>query len=385
MSTPRTEAGVQVAGLETSFGSETVLRDVDLTVEPGEFCVLIGPSGSGKSTVLKCIAGLLDVDDGRILVDGTDITDAPVNQRDMGFVFQDFEETLFPHMTVAENVSFGLQQSDQAYSAADIESRVSEMLELLAISETRDDTPEELSGGQQQRVELARHLVRECDVMLLDDPLADLDYKLQKRMELELRRIHADSGGTYLYVTHNQDQALSLADKLVVINDGQIEQTGTPTEVYENPTNAFVGRFVGDSNLFETNVADVSGTDVIAETPIGQIDARAGHDGIEAGGEGVVLIRPENVLLGDDATEATNRFEATVENRIYTGERTEFFASVAVDGTEQTVQSIYSGNVTLDGLTPGSSVQIGWNRADTVCYSQLSSTGEVTVEELEEL
>ncbi|PSP99892.1 ABC transporter ATP-binding protein, partial [Halobacteriales archaeon QS_5_70_17] len=123
---------------------------------------------------------------------------------------------------VAENVSFGLQQSDQAYSAADIESRVSEMLELLAISETRDDTPEELSGGQQQRVELARHLVRGCDVMLLDDPLADLDYKLQKRMELELRRIHAHSGGTYLYVTHNQDQALSLADKLVVINDGQI-------------------------------------------------------------------------------------------------------------------------------------------------------------------
>lgn len=385
MSTQKTTPGIQVSGLVKSFGRETVLRDVDLTVEPGEFCILIGPSGSGKSSVLKSIAGLIEPDAGQVLIDGEDVADTPVAERDLGFVFQEFEETLFPHMTVAENVAFGLEESDDDYSSGEIDERVDEMLDLLAISETREDRPEALSGGQQQRVELARQLVRDCEVMLLDDPLADLDYKLQKRMELELRRLHAETGGTYLYVTHNQEQALTLADKLVVINDGRIEQVGTPTAVYENPANAYVGRFVGDSNLFEARVTDVGDAGIDTETSIGDVAARPGHDGLAAEDDGVVLVRPENVALGDDATDLANHVVGRPEDRIYTGERTEFIVSVDADGGERTVQSIYPGNVTFEDLQAGDTVDLGWRRADAAAFTRLSTSGEVTVDQLRRL
>ena len=376
-------AGIRIEGLEKSFGSEQVVQEFDLTVEPGEFCVLIGPSGSGKSTVLKCIAGLFEPDGGRILVDGDDVTATPVNERGMGFVFQEFDETLFPHMTVGENVAFGLRQDDRDYSVAEREERIAEILELLAIPETRDDTPDELSGGQQQRVELARQLVRECEVMLFDDPLADLDYKLQKRMELELRRLHADVGGTYLYVTHNQDQALKLADKVVVIRDGRIEQVGPPLEVYEQPANAYVGRFVGDNNLLTARVVDPGedGT-ATAETPVGTVTARAGNE-LDAGTEGVILVRPEDIALGADANDVTNQFTAHPRDRTYTGEMTEFvFAVEGTDG-EHEVQVIYPGNVRTEAFRTAEGVPLGWEATDAVCFSRLSASGETSVEDLQ--
>jgi ABC-type Fe3+/spermidine/putrescine transport system ATPase subunit len=188
------ESVISVTSLEKSFANEQVLRGIDFTVDDGEFCVVVGPSGSGKSTLLKCIAGLVEFDRGSISLDGRDVGALSVPERNIGFVFQDFEERLFPHMTVAENVAFGLRQAGA--SETEIETKTDEMLALLSIGETRDSFPSELSGGQQQRVELARQLVRECDVMLLDDPLADLDYKLQKRMELEMRQIHEELGSS---------------------------------------------------------------------------------------------------------------------------------------------------------------------------------------------
>jgi len=381
-----TAAGIRIEGLTKSFGEDEVLSGFDLTVDPGEFCVLIGPSGSGKSTVLKCIAGLFEPDEGRILADGTDITATPVSEREMGFVFQEFDETLFPHMTVAENVEFGLRQSSHDYSASERDERVSDILELLAISETRTDTPGELSGGQQQRVELARQLVRECEIMLFDDPLADLDYKLQKRMELELRRFHADIGGTYVYVTHNQEQALKLADKLVVINDGRIEQVEPPVEVYEQPANAYVGRFVGDSNLLEARVVE-AGTDgtILAETPIGTVSARAGNDGLGAGTEGVILVRPENVTLGETAETLTNRFAARIRDRTYTGELTEFVFEVGTDDGDREIQVLYPGNVGTETFRTAGQFSLGWEASDAVCFSQLNETGETTVDDLKRL
>lgn len=381
-------SGIWIEGLTKSFGSETVLRDFELTVDPGEFCVLIGPSGSGKSTVLKCIAGLFEPDSGRILVDGEEITATPVSERGMGFVFQEFDETLFPHMTVAENVEFGLRHSDREYPPDEREKRVSDVLELLAISDTRADTPEELSGGQQQRVELARQLVRDCEIMLFDDPLADLDYKLQKRMELELRRFHADIGGTYIYVTHNQDQALKLADKLVVMNDGQLEQVGPPVEVYERPANAYVGRFVGDSNLLEARVTEPGedGT-VIAETPVGTVTARAGNEGLAAGSEGVILVRPEAIALGREAEtgETDNRFTARAMDRTYTGEMTEFIFGVEGGDDEHELQVIYPGNVRSEQFHTEGAVPLGWAASDAVCFSRLSATGETSVNDLTRL
>lgn len=386
MSSKRSMAGIRVSGLEKTFDRERVLNGVDLSVEPGEFCILVGPSGSGKSTVLKAIAGLVEPDGGQIQIGGRDVADVPVNQRNLGFVFQEFEETLFPHMTVAENVAFGLEQAPENYSSSEIESRVNDMLELLAIDETREDTPDELSGGQQQRVELARQLVRDCDVMLLDDPLADLDYKLQKRMELELRRLHAESGGTYLYVTHNQEQALTLADTLVVVNEGRVEQAGTPTEVYERPANAYVGRFIGDSTLFKARFVNANGDAVTAETPVGTLDAKAAHDGIETGTEGVVLVRPEDVALGTDADDCVNRFVGRPQDRIYTGEQTEFLVTIDSEDGEQTVQSRYPGNVSIEEVTLSDgdtdTVSVGWDASEAAAFTRLSAGGETTVDDL---
>ena len=375
------ETAISVTSLRKSFANEEVLRGIDLTIEDGEFCVVVGPSGSGKSTLLKCIAGLLDFDEGTVSLNGEDVSGVPVRERGLGFVFQDFEERLFPHMSVRSNVAFGLEQDEEDLSEAEINERIDEMLDLLAIPETADDIPSSLSGGQQQRVELARQLVRRCDVMLLDDPLADLDYKLQKRMELEMRSIHADLGSTFVYVTHNQDQALKLADKLVVMNQGMLEQVGTPDEVYANPETAFVGRFVGDSNPLLGNVVDDDGETMTVETTTGEIRADPRYDIPAEGTEVIVLARPENMKLGSKAEDCDNTFPATLKGRTYTGEYTEF--TVGVEGATEDFQIIQSGNVPMEAVDETTTV--GWNSDDGVAHERLSVSDTVTVGDLLEV
>jgi ABC-type Fe3+/spermidine/putrescine transport system ATPase subunit len=376
---------IDVEALEKSLRGSQVLHGIDLSIDPGEFCVVVGPSGCGKSTLLKCIAGLLDIERGRVFVGDEDVTDAPVEQRDMGFVFQEFEEALFPHMTVAENVAFGLRQSDRDHSSREIDRQVDEMLDLLAISEIEHDEPGELSGGQQQRVELARQLVRECEVVLLDDPLADLDYKLQKRMELELRRIHAATEGTFVYVTHDQDQALKLADTLVVMNQGRIEQAGSPEEVYERPRNAFVGRFIGDTNLLNGRILDRDGETVAVETPVGEFTALPGNADLDPEADVVLLIRPETIALGEAATHETNTLEARFEDRTYTGEMTEF--ALSVDGSDGRVsfRVLRPGNVSLDGAYSGDRVAMGLSPADAICFDRVSVIETETIDDFETL
>lgn len=377
-----TQWAISVDSLSKSFGREQVVRSIDLTVEDGEFCVIIGPSGCGKSTLLKCIAGLLDFETGQVMLDGTDVRDIPVKDANIGFVFQEFEDTLFPHKTVGENVAFGLQQQ-QSVTATEIENRVDEMLELLAISETKDNVPTELSGGQQQRVELARHLVRDCEIVLLDDPLADLDYKLQKQMELDLRRIHSESESTFVYVTHNQEQALKLGDRLVVMNRGQLEQIGSPLEVYEQPRTAFVGRFVGDSNVLRGQLVGANEDAVTVETPIGTFTATAQTDS-DLPSESVVLIRPERIALGSAAANSETTIEATLEGRTYTGEVTEFTVGVpATDGTRVAFEVVQPGESTIGGV--GSEIHIGWNASDAMYFERLSVTEAVTIEDIEEI
>lgn len=372
-------SAIAVESLSKSFPGEDVLQDVSLDVNQGEFCVVVGPSGCGKSTLLKCIAGLFDYE-GSIRLDGTNARDIPVADREIGFVFQEFEETLFPHMTVAENVAFGLEQ--QEVPEAEIDDRVDQMLELLAIPQTAEDYPDQLSGGQQQRVELARQLVRECDVMLLDDPLADLDYKLQKRMELEMRRLHDSLGSAFVYVTHNQDQALKLADKLVVMNDGRIEQVGPASDVYHEPETAYAGRFVGDSTLLTVESVEVADGSLTAETPVGSIVATTnGADSSAAGRDAVMLVRPENIAIGPGASDRTNHFIGTLRGRTYTGEFTEF--TVAVEGFSRAFQVIEPGNRQIG--TVGEEVTIGWHAADALYLDTLSVTDRVSVEELQQL
>lgn len=373
-------SAIAVDSLRKSFANEEVLRGISLDIDHGEFCVIVGPSGSGKSTLLNCIAGLVEFDSGTITIDGRDISNVPPEDREIGFVFQDFEERLFPHMSVWENVAFGLKHSDENLSEAEIDQRITETLELLAISDLKDDRPAELSGGQQQRVELARQIVRRCDVMLLDDPLADLDYKLQKRMELEMRRIHEDLDSTFIYVTHNQDQALKLADILVVMNLGMIEQIGTPDEIYSNPATAFVGRFIGDSNAILGRVTADADGQVVLDTDAGEILSVPRDTIPKEGSETVVLIRPEAAVIGNEASERDNTLDVEIVDRNFTGERTEF--TVVAKGVNE-LQIRMPGDVPMAAFE--TQTQIGWDAADGVCFDQLSVAETLGIDDILEV
>lgn len=373
---------VSISNLSKRFSNEAVLQDISLEIENGELCVVMGPSGSGKSTLLQSIAGLTDYRSGRIEFGGTPAETVPVEERNLGYVFQEFEDTLFPHKTVRENILFGLDQQETDYSAAAVENRIDEMLDLLVISETRDNLPTELSGGQQQRVELARQLVRECDIMLLDDPLADLDYKLQKRMELEIRRLHAEMDSTYLYVTHNQDQALKLADKLVILNNGRIEQVGTPEEVYHDPASAFVGQFVGDSNTFAAVTTTHDDGTATVEAEIGEMEATIQGDEPDSGQRSLTIVRPENVTIGKEAADCDNTYQATFLDWTYMGKETEYVFEV---GNLKTLQVVKDGMPTMSDEDLDSAVTIGWDREDTLCFGRLSSQPTATIDDLIEV
>lgn len=373
-------ADVNVRSLGVSFRNEQVLRDINLEIENGEFCVIVGPSGCGKSTLLQSIAGLTTPDTGNINLSGQDAAGMSPQDRNLGYVFQEFEDTLFPHMTVGENVAFGVRQQEEDIDEDSLQAEIDELLDMLAIGHTKDDPPSELSGGQQQRVELARQLIRETDIMLLDDPLADLDYKLQKQMELEVRQIQNNLGSTFVYVTHNQDQALKLADKLVVMNRGTIEQIGTPDEVYHEPKTAFVGRFVGDSNAMTGTIEDGTENRITAQTPIGSI-AATNQNGASKGDNGIILIRPRNVTLGDEATACDNVFDATILGSTYMGEETEIVLNV--DGFEDEFYATSPGKVDTD--TFDETLDIGFDAEDVQFFDNYSVTNTVTTEDILEL
>ena len=240
-------AAVHVAGLRKRYGDVVALTDTDLTVRSGEFFTLLGPSGSGKTTLLRLIAGFERPDGGRVELGGRDVTRVPPYARDVNTVFQDY--ALFPHMTVAENIGYGLQVRHVPRAAR--RERVARALEMVRLPGLGKRKPSQLSGGQRQRVALARAIVNEPQVLLLDEPLGALDLKLRQEMQLELLRVQREVGITFVYVTHDQEEALTMSDRIAVLNHGRIEQIGTPIEVYERPRTAFVAGFIGVSNLIE--------------------------------------------------------------------------------------------------------------------------------------
>ncbi len=239
-------AELHVDHVSTSLGGRPVLCDVEFRVADGEFAALLGPSGSGKTTILRTIAGFLDPDEGRVTVDGVDLAGRPVHRRNMGIVFQSY--ALFPHLSVRGNVAFGLKM--RGAKRADADAAVREVLELVDITELAARKPDELSGGQQQRVALARALVIRPTLLLLDEPLSALDRKIRLELQGELRRVQRQTGITTIIVTHDQEEALSLADRLLVLDEGRIRQTGTPQDVYLHPEDGFVAGFLGASNLW---------------------------------------------------------------------------------------------------------------------------------------
>jgi putative spermidine/putrescine transport system ATP-binding protein len=283
----REGATVQLVGVTKAFSGQLALTGVDLTLKPGEFVALLGPSGCGKTTVLRTLAGLEQVTEGRILIDGEDVADTPVNKRDIGMVFQSY--SLFPHMTALQNVEFGLQM--RKVDAASRRRRANESLEMVGLGELGSRYAHQLSGGQQQRVALARALVTRPRVLLLDEPLSALDAKVRVQLRDEIRRIQTDLGITTLFVTHDQEEALAVADRVAVMNAGNIEQIGTPEELYLAPATPFVADFIGLSNLLDGELDTDTGTIAIYGHEVSALGA--GH----AGGPVTAYVRPEDIEL----------------------------------------------------------------------------------------
>ncbi len=286
-------ATVELEAVEKHYGSHRALAGLSLRIEPGEFVSLLGPSGCGKTTALRALAGLEAIDSGAIRIDGADVAAVPVERRDIGMVFQQY--SLFPHMTVRQNVSFGLEM--RKIAAAARRERVIEALDMVHLADFADRFPHQLSGGQQQRVALARALVTRPRVLLLDEPLSALDAKVRVSLRDEIRRIQSDLGITTVFVTHDQEEALAVSDRIAVMNAGGIEQVGTPEELYRHPVSAFTADFVGQSNRLR---GDLRGGDVFVYGF--RVPALAGDT---ADGPVLAYVRPEDVAFAAEGVTGT--------------------------------------------------------------------------------
>ncbi len=302
-----------------SGGETRVLDDIDLDIRRGEFFSLLGPSGCGKTTLLRILAGFEDADAGAVLIGGRDMTGVPPHRRPVNTVFQSY--ALFPHMTVFDNVAFGLRQ--KRVPPAQVRERVGRALETVRIAEFAPRRPDQLSGGQRQRVALARAIVNEPEVLLLDEPLSALDLKLRKELQVELSNLQETLGITFVFVTHDQEEALVMSDRIAVMNRGRIEQLGRAEELYERPRTAFVANFLGQSNLIPGTVREAGPGGAVVQTPHGPLRTRYGA-GIPVGREVTLSIRPEKLRMErDDETEG-NEIRARVDDIVYTGAENQY-------------------------------------------------------------
>ena len=299
-----------------TFGAFVALKEVSVEIRAGEIFFLLGPSGCGKTTLLRCVAGFHRPQSGRILIGGREVTDLSPHQRDTGMMFQSY--ALWPHMTLAENVAFGLEM--RKVPRAEIRRRVGEALELVHLADRAKARPNQLSGGQQQRVALARALVIKPQCLLLDEPLSNLDAKLRLEMRMEIRRICKQAGLTAVYVTHDQKEALSVADRLAVMRDGAIEQTGTPEEVYRTPSNRFVAGFIGEGNFIEGRVEGAGPAGVTVSTRFGPLRAARAAAGMAAGDGVTLCLRPESVRFEPPPPGAPNVLRGRYLESVYLGE-----------------------------------------------------------------
>ena len=301
-------SAVTVRNVTKRYGSLRALDDVTLEFPDGAFFALLGPSGSGKTTLLRAVAGFVEPDEGRILIDGADVAHIPAHRRDIGMVFQNY--ALFPHMTVFDNVAFGL--SVRGVGRSEARDRVGRMLDLVRLSGLDRRKPRQLSGGQQQRVALARALVTEPKVLLLDEPLGALDKRLRQEMQIELKQIQRAVGITAIFVTHDQEEALTLSDRIAIIDEGGLVQTGAPGELYERPRTRFAASFLGDANFLSGRV---EGNGVRVDG-VGRVAAAAPL----APGEATLAVRPEKMrLAAPDSGAEGNRIVGSVDRRVFSG------------------------------------------------------------------
>jgi spermidine/putrescine transport system ATP-binding protein len=321
---------VRLVDLVKRFADVTAVAGINLQMPSGEFFSLLGPSGCGKTTTLRMIAGFERPDEGQILLDSVDMAQTPPHKRNVNTVFQNY--ALFPHLDVFENVAFGLRYKD--VSKQDVRKRVQEALALVRLEGLERRRPSQLSGGQQQRVALARALVLNPAVLLLDEPLGALDAKLRKALQIELKSLQEEVGITFIYVTHDQEEALTMSDRLAVMSNGRVEQVGTPAEVYEEPRTSYVADFLGVSNLMEARAegADVSGR---CRVRLGEFEFVASQGDATTRGDAKVVIRPERVRLEATGTTGENRIPGMVERVVYVGSTMQVIVHLAPGQTLQ--------------------------------------------------
>jgi putative spermidine/putrescine transport system ATP-binding protein len=336
---------LHVRGISKTYGAAMVLKPLELKVFAGELLAVLGPSGSGKTTLLQIICGLVEPSSGRLIVDGNDETDNPADKRDIGVVFQNY--ALFPHLTVRENVAFPLQMRRR--SANEVRIDVETTLAMVGLSDFANRFPHELSGGQQQRVALARCFVYRPALILMDESLSALDKKLRDSMRIEIKRLHRETGTTIIFVTHDQEEALALADRVCLMNDGRIEQLGKPEDIYERPANTFVADFIGASNLIYGTIA----ADGRMESADGVLPLPGGCAALP-GQQAALVVRPEKLLLCDSAE---GLLSGRVEESIYAGAATRLLVRLP-RGTLMTVRR----DAGLVPVAIGEHVFIRWDR-----------------------
>ena len=350
-----TKVRVEFHDIALAFGRTQVLRDIDLVIEPGEFFALLGPSGSGKSTLLRVIAGFAFPQSGRVLVDGQDISRVPPWERNIGMVFQNY--ALWPHMTVWQNVAFGLEE--RKLPRAEIERRTAAALDLVGLRELAARRPSQISGGQQQRIALARTIAIEPKVLLLDEPLSNLDAQLRIHMRTELLALQRKLGITTIFVTHDQEEALSIADRVAVLDQGVIQQVGTPMELYDSPANRFIANFVGTINMLEGTLEQADGAMEFRSDILGAIRFAAAA---AAPGPAEIALRPHAIHLAARDAAGDARFvwvEGSVAQREFLGEFVRY--TVRIGQAELTAdQPHYTAD---PGFAPGATVRVGFNPA----------------------
>jgi putative spermidine/putrescine transport system ATP-binding protein len=344
---------LSIRGATKHYGTITALADATLDLREGEFLTLLGPSGSGKTTLLMMVAGLVPPSSGEVWIDGRLATYAPANKRDIGIVFQNY--ALFPHLTVRENIAFPLRMRRMA--AVQIDAEVKRVLDIVQLPHVAGRLPRELSGGQQQRIALARCMVYRPSIILMDEPLGALDRQLRDQMQLEIKDLHSRLGITVLYVTHDQDEAMAMSDRICLMNNGRIEQIGTPQELYFRPRSVFVARFLGESNILDATVQEVGETVRLAGP--GGLEMRALAGGRTAPGEAVKLvIRPERLRILSEGETADNVAVGSLKETVFAGGVTRYFV-VLPGGLTLSAKQLNQGTETASRL--GDAVRLGWN------------------------
>ncbi|KQW20939.1 hypothetical protein ASC80_12295 [Afipia sp. Root123D2] len=348
-------AVVELENIRLSYGDQEVLKGVSLRLASSEFAAVLGPSGCGKTSLLRIIGGFSDYT-GSLRIDGKDVAGEPSYRRNIGIVFQDY--ALFPHKTVAENIGYGLRM--RSVPKPEILERVNELVDLLKLQGLEGRYPAHLSGGQRQRVAIARAIAIRPKMLLLDEPLSALDKKLREEMQVELRQIQRKVGITTLFVTHDQEEALALADTIIVMTDGKIRQIGTPSEIYLRPADEFVANFIGQSNLFDAEVVGVSGDRISARLDSGEVVGIRSDRAIPAGTRIVFCVRPERFSLDRSSLQSgdTNTFEGVIEHAIFLGSNWQLGVRTA-QGRKIKVQA-------NEGRTEGQKASLFWQPGSAV-------------------